>query len=68
MSDYERLKSMGVKFQMNLFSQAGAYGKTAQKKALDFLDRHWYDLCGTDLHRFAMLEHKWGQLRLPGQF
>jgi tyrosine-protein phosphatase YwqE len=65
MKDYERLKSLGVKFQMNLFSQTGAYGRTAQKKALDFMDKYWYNMCGTDIHRIAMLEHKWGQLRLP---
>lgn len=65
MKDYERLKAMGVKFQMNLFSQTGAYGGGARKKAQDFMDRHWYNLCGTDLHRKAMLDHKWGELRLP---
>lgn len=63
--DYDRLKSMGVKFQMNLFSQTGAYGSMARKKTLDFMDKHWYDLCGTDIHRIAMIEHKWGELRLP---
>ena len=63
--DYERLKSMGVKFQMNLFSQTGAYGSLARKKTLEFMDKHWYDLCGTDIHRIAMIEHKWGELRLP---
>lgn len=65
MKDYEKLKSLGVKFQMNLFSQTGAYGKTAQKKTFDFIDKYWYNLCGTDIHRLAMLEHKWGELRLP---
>lgn len=63
--DYETLREKGVKFQMNLFSQAGAYGRTAQKKAIEFLDRHWYDLCGTDIHRYGMLEKQWGELRLP---
>ena len=63
--DYEKLKSMGVKFQMNLFSQTGAYGKTAQRKTLEFIDKYWYNLCGTDIHRIAMIEHKWGELRLP---
>lgn len=65
MKDYERLKAMGVKFQMNLFSQTGAYGRMARKKTFDFMDRHWYDLCGTDIHRIAMIEHKWGELSLP---
>lgn len=58
-SDYERLKAKGVLFQMNLFSQAGAYGKTARKKVRDFRSRHWYDISGTDLHRAAFLTHKW---------
>ena len=63
--DYERLKAMGVKFQMNLFSQTGAYGRTASKKAFEFMDKHWYNMCGTDIHRIAMIENKWGELRLP---
>lgn len=62
--DYDRLREMGIKFQMNLFSQAGAYGHTAQKKANEFLDKHWYHLCGTDIHRLAMIQKKWGELRL----
>ena len=63
--DYDRLRAMGVKFQMNLFSQAGAYGHTAKKKAEEFLDKHWYSLCGTDIHRLSMIKNKWGELRLP---
>lgn len=54
--DYERLKSDGVKFQLNLSSLAGFYGNTARKKALKLLSRGYYDYTGTDLHRYSMLE------------
>ena len=33
MAAYQRLKSLDVKFQLNLFSLTGLYGKDAQKKA-----------------------------------
>lgn len=55
MRDYERLKGMGVKFQMNIFSQADRYGRDVRKKVNTLLDRHWYSYVGSDLHRLAML-------------
>ena len=58
-SDYDRLKAKGVLFQMNLFSQAGAYGKAAQKKVKHLREKHYYDISGTDLHRVKMLATKW---------
>lgn len=54
--DYERLKSEGVRFQLNLSSLAGFYGSTARKNALKLLSRGYYDYTGTDLHRYSMLE------------
>ena len=54
--DYERLKSDGVKFQLNLSSLVGFYGNTARKKALKLLSQGCYDYTGTDLHRYSMLE------------
>ena len=56
MRDYDRLKELGVKFQMNLFSQAGRYGRDVTKKVNALLDKHYYDYCGTDLHRRSMLQ------------
>lgn len=54
--DYEKLKSDGVKFQLNLSSLVGFYGNTARKKALKLLSQGCYDYTGTDLHRYSMLE------------
>ena len=54
--EYERLKSMDIKFQLNLFSLTGLYGKDAQKKANDLLKAGMYDYTGTDLHRREVLQ------------
>ena len=55
MRDYERLHGLGIKFQLNLFSQTGRYGKHVIKKMEKLLERHYYSYVGTDLHRIAML-------------
>lgn len=49
--DYAKLKGMGVKFQLNLPSLAGMYGKSVQKRARFLSDLGSYEYCGTDLHR-----------------
>ena len=56
MAAYQRLKSLDVKFQLNLFSLTGLYGKDAQKKANDLLKAGMYDYTGTDLHRREVLQ------------
>lgn len=56
MQDYEQLSDAGVKFQLNLGSITGMYGKYVQKKALRLLSNGFYDLTGTDLHRSSQLE------------
>ena len=48
---YDQLKEMGVFFQMNLISLAGAYGEVPQKKALKLLKAGYIDYLGTDTHR-----------------
>lgn len=53
--DYRKLKEIGIKFQLNLFSLTGLYGPEAHKKA-EYLLRHGlYDLTGTDTHRYDVL-------------
>jgi len=54
--DYERLKDMGIRFQLNLSSLAGFYGPEAQKKAEKMLKLGYYSFTGTDLHRVSMLD------------
>lgn len=55
--EYERLKTDGVLFQLNLPSLTGFYGPGAKKKAEKFLKRGWYDLAGLDLHSYNALRH-----------
>ena len=59
---YKKLKSMGIKFQLNLFSVYGLYGKEVQKKANKLQTARMYEYSGTDLHRLetlnAMLQTK----------
>jgi tyrosine-protein phosphatase YwqE len=54
-AEYRRLKELGVKFQLNLFSLTGAYGSDAAGKALVLLKSGFYDLIGSDTHRLAFL-------------
>lgn len=53
--DYQKLKSMHVKFQLNVFSLLGLYGKDAQKKADRLRKGAMYDCIGTDVHRSETL-------------
>ena len=48
---YEKLKEMGIRFQMNLPSIVGFYGETANNKALWLLEKGYYDVIGSDCHR-----------------
>lgn len=56
-NDYARLKSMHIKFQLNLFSLMDLYGKEARKRAKELLNKGMYDYIGTDLHRIAVLNN-----------
>lgn len=49
-ADYLKLHSQGVKFQLNLISLAGGYGKTVKKKAKWLLSNGLYTVAGSDLH------------------
>ena len=49
-ADYTKLHSQGVKFQLNLASLAGGYGKAVKKKAEWLLSNGLYSVAGTDLH------------------
>lgn len=56
MSDYAPLKEMGVRFQLNLASLAGAYGEDALKKAQKLLKDNAYNLIGSDIHRSRQIQ------------
>jgi len=54
LKDYDRLKDMGVKFQLSIMSLAGVYGDGAAVKARHLLLEDKYDLYGSDLHRLSV--------------
>ncbi len=47
---YDRLKDMGIRFQLNLLSLTGFYGKRARKRAQEILRKKRADAWGTDIH------------------
>lgn len=54
--DYAKLKGMGVKFQLNLPSLAGMYGKRVQKRAFWLINQNFSDYTGLDIHNKKKLE------------
>ena len=55
--EYERLKTLGVEFQVNLNSLAGQYGKQAKENA-DFLSQEgMIDFLGSDAHHIKQVEN-----------
>jgi len=54
-SDYGKLKQEGVRFQINLPSLAGFYGREVRRKTKRLLAKGYADLYGTDTHSPAML-------------
>lgn len=55
--DYQRLKDAEIRFQINLPSLVGAYGKEVRKKVEWILKKEMADIWGTDTHRLAALSH-----------
>lgn len=53
--DYGKLKELGVKFQLNLFSLVGGYGILVEKKAKWLLKNGMYDVSGTDTHKIEQI-------------
>ena len=56
-TDYKRLNSMNVKFQLNQFSLLGLYGKDVQKRAKTLQKQGLYNYIGTDLHQINILRN-----------
>ena len=48
--EYFELHEEGIKFQLNLASLAGGYGKAVKKKAEWLLKKELYSIAGSDLH------------------
>lgn len=55
-SDWRRLLDAGVKFQLNLGSPAGTYGRDVARKAKWLLRHGAYTVAGSDLHRERMID------------
>ena len=56
MTDYEPLKKMGLRFQLNVASLTGGYGKDAMKKAQKLLKDGAYNFIGSDIHRYRQVQ------------
>lgn len=52
---YRTLHENGIKFQLNLLSLAGGYGRTAEKKAGWLLRNNMYKVAGSDMHNIDAL-------------
>lgn len=55
-SDYRELKKSNVRFQLDLPSLAGMYGKRVQKKAQWMMKNLMYDCVGTDVHSLCFFQ------------
>lgn len=56
-SQLQQLKQQGIKFQLNLLSLSGVYGRTIQKYARELLVRNFYDYVGFDTHGKSFFAH-----------
>ncbi|MFD2587077.1 tyrosine-protein phosphatase [Croceitalea marina] len=56
LKNYEKLKSQGLKFQLNLLSLGGYYGPDVKKTALQLLENNLYDFLGSDAHNMTHIQ------------
>lgn len=54
--EYMQIRTIGAKFQLNLFSHIGMYGREVQKKVSSLQKMGMYDYVGTDIHRLQTLK------------
>ena len=65
--EYRNLKDTGIEFQLNLPSLVGGYDTTVRKKAEWLMKNNYYNLCGSDLHRFTVWSETIMRNRLTGK-
>lgn len=53
---YETIKEMGVKFQLNITSLTGAYGKQVKERAEYLLNEGYYNYSGSDAHSYHAIQ------------
>lgn len=46
----QKLKDMGVYFQINILSLIGFYGEGSRRKAFEMIEKGWVEFLGTDMH------------------
>lgn len=56
---YERLRKLGIHFQLNLPSLVGFYGETAKGKAEWLLEHGYYTEVGSDCHRLRLIKEQY---------
>jgi len=56
LKNYEKLKSQGLKLQLNLLSLGGYYGADVKKVALQLLENNLYDFLGSDAHNTTHIQ------------
>ena len=56
---YERLRKLGIHFQLNLPSLVGFYGETAQGKTEWLLEQGFYTEVGSDCHRLHLIKEQY---------
>ncbi|MBO7278932.1 MAG: capsular biosynthesis protein [Bacteroidales bacterium] len=54
--DYDRLRQMGVKFQLNLPALVGMYSSNSQNAAYKLLQKGYYQVGGTDVHSLRSIQ------------
>ena len=52
---YTKLKDKGILFQMNIGSLTGLYGSHVVQRVTYLMNNGMYDMAGTDIHRYRML-------------
>lgn len=62
--EYELLKNQNIRLQLNLLSLKGVYGKNCQMKAMNLLNKDWYDCVGTDMHDLSFHQKELKHLKL----
>ena len=55
--EYSRLKRAGCKFQLNLLSVTGYYGKDIVKVCNQLLEDDYVDFCGSDIHTLLHIKN-----------
>lgn len=65
--DYERLRQLGISFQLNLPSLIGFYGESTMGRAQWLLEHGYYTGIGSDCHRLKVLKEQYSREGLKKQ-